>query len=85
MKALGLAQETAFFQVGDVVIVANPAVGTPPGVVWAQQEGAATGTITMTKKGGAFDPGSIRAQGVSDQEAFTNAIASVSKKRVEYA
>jgi hypothetical protein len=85
LNVLKAGDQTDFFQVGELVVVANSAAGMPPGVVWLQQQEAATGTITMTKKGGAFDPGSIKAEGVSDQDAFKKAIAIFSKKRVEYA
>lgn len=83
LNALREGNETDFFQVGDVVVIANAAAGMPPGVVWAQQQGAAIGKITMIQKGGAFDPGSIKAQGASDFAALKRAVASVSKKRVD--
>jgi hypothetical protein len=73
-----------------VIVIADPARGVPPGASWLQQQGALSGTITLTKKGGAFDPGSIEADDVSDEAAFDKtafeaAIATVSKRRVQYA
>lgn len=85
LNVLRQGQETDFFQVGDVIIIASAAGGMPPGVVWAQQQGATTGTITMTQRAGAFDAGSMKVQGASDSEAFRKGVASVSKRRLEYA
>ena len=92
-KALGAMRQgdsLDFYQVKNVVVIADPARGVPPGASWLQQQGALSGTITLTKKGGAFDAGSIEADDVSDEAAFDKtafeaAIASVSKRRVEYA
>jgi hypothetical protein len=38
----------------------------------------------MTKKGGAFSAGSIKAAGVTDKATFEAAIGRLSKKAVEY-
>jgi hypothetical protein len=38
----------------------------------------------MIKKGGAFDPGKIKAVGVKDTASFEAAIRRGSKKKVEY-
>jgi hypothetical protein len=85
LNALQKGQETDFFQVGEVVIIANAAGGMPPGVVWAQQQSATTGRITMTQRAGAFDAGSMTVTGASDSEAFKKGVAGVSKRRLEYA
>jgi hypothetical protein len=39
--------------------------------------------ITLTKRGGAFDPGLITAVGVHDRAVFGTAIKRVSKKKVQ--
>jgi hypothetical protein len=74
------------YELGDCFIILNTAAGVPPYITLAQaQEWVSMGTITMTKKGGAFDPGSIAAKGVKDQGKFEKAIGRFSKKRVEFA
>lgn len=51
LKALSQGQQTDFSQVGEVVIVANAAVGNPSCVVWATQQNEVVGKITMTAAG----------------------------------
>jgi hypothetical protein len=76
---------TDFFQLGPVVIVANPAVGAPPGIGWAQQqEGVVVGKIT--KKGGVFGGASILAEGVKERDriGFEDAIRFGFDGRIDY-
>ncbi len=74
------------YEIDDVFIVdAGKADGIQPFLNWAKdQTGGRTGTVTITKKGGAF-PGKIRATGVTNQAAFTAAVSRVSKKDVSFA
>jgi hypothetical protein len=61
-------------------------VGAQPYLTWAKQQNEVDpdASITMTKKGGAFDPGKITASGVQDTANFEAAIRRISKKKVEF-
>jgi hypothetical protein len=83
LTALRTGQSTQFVQVNDLVLVTNPAAGSPPGLAWAQlQAGVVLGQITMTQKGGIRGRGSITATGVRNEGVFEEAIARFSKKEV---
>ena len=86
LKAMGEGDVTSFYEIDDLIIIdADHDEGVQPYVAWAKEEDASTeGTVTMVKKGGVFDPGSILAKGVRDKDNFEAAIARVSKKKVTY-
>jgi hypothetical protein len=85
LSALNLGAETDFFRSENSSSWPTQRQGCRRGVVWLHQPEATTGKITMTKKGGAFGPGSITTEGVRDQDAFAKGVATFSKKAVEYA
>jgi hypothetical protein len=85
LKDLPQGQTTGFYQVGDLLLLVHPQgrQGGQPYLDWAQdQDGVVEGTVTMTKKGGAFNPGSVKVAGVQDRAIFEAAVARVSKKEV---
>jgi hypothetical protein len=86
LRALSRNVPTDFFQIGKLVLVANPGAGAPlPGVGWLQQQtGIVTGTIT--KKGGVFGSPSLLAVGVQERDTtnFEVAISLVCDTPIEY-
>jgi hypothetical protein len=87
LKSLSQASSIAFYEIDRLVIIdAKQPAGVQPYAAWARdQDGVdSNAAITMTKKGGAFDPGQITVVGVADTANFTAAIRRVSKKKVEY-
>jgi len=87
LKSLDAGASAAFYEIDDLVIIdARQADGIQPYVSWAKQHPDVdrAAQITMTKKGGAFDPGAIRATGVQRTGSFEAAVKRVSKKKVTY-
>jgi hypothetical protein len=87
LKSLSEGSSTAFYQIDDLLIIdAAAPVGAQPYLEWAKQQGGMNpdATITIVKKGGAFDPGRIKAVGVKDRLSFEAAIKRISKKKVDY-
>jgi hypothetical protein len=87
LKSLPEGRSAAFYEIDELVIIdAGKPAGVQPYLAWAEQHDAITpgATITLTKKGGAFDPGKIKAVGVQDTASFEAAIKRISKKKVEY-
>jgi hypothetical protein len=85
LKNLGLGGKTRFYEIGDLVII-DALRDHQPYVAWAKQQPGinAEARITLTKKGGAFDPGELMASGVSNRAAVEAAIKRVSKKKVQF-
>jgi hypothetical protein len=87
LKNLAQGSSTALYEIDDLVIIDGKlAPGVQPYVTWAQQQDEVdpNASVTMTKKGGAFDPGKITAVGVQDTANFEAAIKRISKKKVEF-
>jgi hypothetical protein len=65
LKNLGQGEETAFYEIGKLVII-NANKREQPYLYWArgQNEVNREAKMILTKKGGAFDPGLITAVGV---------------------
>jgi hypothetical protein len=87
LKTLGEGTTTPFYEIGDLVIIdAKLPPKAQPYLEWAQQQKEINpvAAITMLKKGGAFDPGKIKAVGVNNTASFEAAIKRVSKKKIEY-
>jgi hypothetical protein len=87
LKTLSEGTTTAFYEIGDLIIIdAKLPPKAQPYLEWAQHRDEIDpgATITMIKKGGAFDQGKIKAAGVQNPAAFEAAIKRVSKKKVEY-
>ena len=90
LKALPEKEETSFYEFGDLVIIDAKQAGQPY-LEWAVSEQLKMNEmlvgrtkIIMTKKGGVFDVGEIKATGVSNRSSFEEAIKRVSKKKVVY-
>jgi hypothetical protein len=86
LKILKEGSDTVFYEIGDLVIIDAKQPRNQPYLDWAKQQPGINpaAKITMTKKGGAFDSGRIKAEGVSNRFNFEAAIKRVSKKKVEY-
>ena len=86
LKDLKEGSDTVFYEIGDLVIIDAKQPRDQPYLDWArQQEGInLDAKITMAKRGGAFDAGKIRADGVRNRASFEAAIKRVSKKKIEY-
>jgi Regulator of G protein signaling domain len=83
LKSLVEKETTLFYEIGDLVIIdARQPAGVQPYVNWASTATPRPGQITMTKKGGAFGPGSIAAARVQNAVVFEAAVRRVSKKEV---
>jgi hypothetical protein len=87
LYALGEGKMTEFLQVGELVIILNPAAGKPPGLNWFhQQAGVVRGWIEMKWSGKsdmvANRPAPILVKDVQDEDAFRKAIARFSNRRV---
>jgi hypothetical protein len=87
LKTLSEGTTTAFYEIGDLIIIdAKLPPKAQPYLEWAEQQKEINpgATITMIKKGGAFDQGKIKAVGVRNTVWFEAAIKRVSKKKIEY-
>jgi hypothetical protein len=87
LKTLREGTTTPFYEIGDLVIIdAKLPPKAQPYLEWAQQQKEINpaATVTMIKKGGAFDPGKIKVVGVQNTASFEAAIKRVSKKKIEY-
>ena len=87
LKTMGEGSSTAFYQVANLVIIdAQEPPGVQPFLEWAQKEAdsAPDATITVLKRGGAFDPGKIKVVGAKSTSNFETAIKRVSKKKIEF-
>ena len=88
LSDLPVGDTTDFYQLGDLLILDAEIGPAQPYVRWIQQQdGVVSGTITMTKKGGAFDRGAIQVDGVlsaADRTQFETALRKFSKKQITY-
>lgn len=87
LKELDEGDQTPFYEYEDLVIIVHPkSGGTQPYVDWAStQDWAVAGAyVKMVKKGGAFNPGSIKVVGARSSGSIEDAIGRVSKKKVEF-
>ena len=68
LKDLGEGVGTVFYEIGDLVIIDAQRPDRQPFLVWAKQQPEINpaAKITISKNGGAFDPGKIKAAGVQD-------------------
>lgn len=87
LKDLDEGYSTNFWQLEDLVIIAGAGeTNVQPYVKWIrQQPNVRLGAmITMTAKGGVFDPGTITVSGVTDKSSFEDSIRRISKKKIKY-